>query len=702
MTTENLKILSLDVKDIRFPTSLGGHGSDAMHTDPDYSCAYVILKTAKGTEGHGLTFTCGRGTEIVVKAIESLSYMVVGQTVVDIFKDFGAFWRNLTSETQIRWLGPEKGVTHLATAAIINALWDLWAKLLNKPLWRLLVDLEPEQLVSAIDFRYITDVITKEEALEILHNSQNKKDERIAKLTKKGYPAYTTQVGWLGYSNELITELCQKYLDMGFISFKVKVGKDLQDDIKRLTAVRNVIGWDKQLMVDANQVWEVQEAIEWMKNLSEFKLHWIEEPTSPDDILGHATIAKALKPLGIGVATGEMCCNRVMFKQFLQADALQFCQIDSARIGGVNELLSVYLMAHKFGVKVCPHAGGIGLCEMVQHLQMWDYVAVSGTKKDRIIEYVDQQHEHFVNPCIVENACYQVPKAAGYSTTLWPDTIAKYEYPNGTEWQNMFSKGLFSDPRKQNSPHIDTMGALHLLGVITIILGVTYAHPSAVELFQDVYQTCLKEFSLSCVKPKSLSWLNKVIKEPVIKISDDLEIVRTDDPEASQERSNMKDVFDAFEDFIQSHRLVAKVPEILRLDGPLGSLVPRSFRPEELSVPLANTGRSKAVKKIIVPFLLGLKFKTAVIVPLALALIALKTWKALTLGLLSLVLTGALLIFKLSHSKVTTYEVLHYPHHHHVDHHHVEHHPPSGWEHPGYGRQIDAQELAYNGYAHTN
>lgn len=449
MTTENLKILSLEVKDVRFPTSLNGHGSDAMHTDPDYSCAYVILKTAKGTEGHGLTFTCGRGTEIVVKAIKSLSYMVVGQTVVEIFKDFATFWRNLTSETQIRWLGPEKGVTHLATAAIINALWDLWAKLLNKPLWRLLVDMDPEQLVSTIDFRYISDVLTKEEAIEILRSSESKKDEKTTKLLKKGYPAYTTQVGWLGYSTELITDLCQKYLDMGFTSFKVKVGGDLQDDIKRLTAVRNIIGWENKLMVDANQVWDVQEAIEWIKNLSEFKLHWVEEPTSPDDILGHATIAKALKPLGIGVATGEMCCNRVMFKQFLQAEALQYCQIDSARIGGVNELLSVYLMAHKFGVKVCPHAGGIGLCEMVQHLQMWDYISVSGTMRDRIIEYVDQQHEHFVDPCVVENACYQAPKAAGYSTTFLPDTFTKYEYPNGSEWENMFSKGLFSDPRKQ-------------------------------------------------------------------------------------------------------------------------------------------------------------------------------------------------------------------------------------------------------------
>lgn len=448
MTTENLKIVKLEVKDVRFPTSLEAHGSDAMHTSPDYSCAYVILKTGKGTEGHGLTFTCGRGTEIVVRAIHSLSHLVVGQVAVDIFKDFASFWRSITSESQMRWLGPEKGVIHLAAGAIINALWDLWAKLLNKPLWRLLVDMDPEQLVSTIDFRYITDVITKEEAIQLLKNQQSKKEERITKLTAKGYPAYTTQVGWLGYSNDTIVELCQKYLDLGFTAFKVKVGANLQNDINRLKLVRNAIGYDKQLMVDANQVWDVEQAIEWMKKLAEFKIHWIEEPTSPDDILGHAAISKALRPLGIGVATGEVCCNRVMFKQFLQADAMQFCQIDAARLGGVNEILSVYLMAHKLGVKVCPHAGGVGLCEMVQHLQMWDYVSVSGTMKGKVIEYVDQQHEHFLYPTFVKDACYQVPKAAGYSVTFVPETIEKYEYPSGSEWERMFSQGLFHDPRK--------------------------------------------------------------------------------------------------------------------------------------------------------------------------------------------------------------------------------------------------------------
>lgn len=449
MTTENLKIVSLTVKDIRFPTSLGLHGSDAMHTDPDYSCAYVTLKTGKGTEGNGLTFTCGRGTEVVVAAIKSLSHLVVGQVVIDIYKDFAKFWRSLTSESQLRWIGPEKGVTHLATAAIINALWDLWAKLRVKPVWQLLCDLEPEQLVSTIDFRYITDVITKEEAIEILKKNQPYKDERIDKMLKDGYPAYTTQVGWLGYNNETLADLCQKYLDLGFTAFKVKVGRDIKDDIRRLEIVRGAIGWDNLLMVDANQVWDVQEAIDWMKKLEKFKITWIEEPTSPDDVLGHATIAKAMKPLGIGVATGEMCCNRVLFKQFLQADAMQYCQIDSARIGGINEILAVYLMAHKLGVKVCPHAGGVGLCEMVQHLQIWDYVALSGSTEGRFIEYVDQQHEHFDSPLVVENAHYKAPKAHGYSTTFKAEAISKYEYPNGTEWESLFSKGLFPDPRKE-------------------------------------------------------------------------------------------------------------------------------------------------------------------------------------------------------------------------------------------------------------
>lgn len=438
-----LDIVNIDVKDVRFPTSLGAHGSDALHTDPDYSCAYVTTTTRNGTQGFGLTFTCGRGTEIVVLTIKSMKKFILGKNAGDIFADFAAFWRVITNDSQMRWIGPEKGVVHLAVAAILNSLWDLWARLENKPLWRLLVDMKPEDLVSTIDFRYITDVVTKEEAIKMLKEKQAGKAERIKYLEQNGYPAYTTQVGWLGYSDELVQTLCQKYLKLGFKYFKVKVGVNFEDDYRRCSVARKCIGPDNVLMVDANQAWSVGEAIEWMKKLAPLKPMWIEEPTSPDDVLGHAAISKALAPYNIGVASGEMCANRVMFKQFLQSGAIQYCQIDSARIGGINEILSVYLMAEKLKVKVCPHAGGVGLCEMVQHLQFWDYVSLSGTMQDRLIEYVDQQHEHFVDPCVVKNARYMPQANSGYSTQFLPGILDKFSYPNGSEWQRMIKEGLF-------------------------------------------------------------------------------------------------------------------------------------------------------------------------------------------------------------------------------------------------------------------
>lgn len=446
-----LKIRTLHVRDIRFPTSLGSHGTDAVHVDCDYSCTYVTIYTESDMEGHGLTFTIGRGNEIVVAAVKSLAPFVVGQNAGHIFSDFAGFWRRLTNESQLRWVGPEKGVTHLATAAIINALWDLWARVQQKPLWKLLMDMEPEQLVSTIDFRYISDVVTKEEAIAMLKEMQPGKEEREEQMKRVGYPAYTTQAGWLGYSNDKVKTLCSEYLASGFTAFKVKVGQNLEDDRRRCAMVRDVIGWDNKLMVDANQVWDIEQAIEWMKQLAEFKPLWIEEPTSPDDILGHATISKALKPLGIGVATGEMCCNRVMFKQFLQANAMQYCQIDSCRIGGVNEVLSVYFMAKKLGVPVCPHAGGVGLCEMVQHLQIFDYICLTGTTEDRMIEFTDQQHEHFENPINVAHAHYIAPKMPGYSTVMKRESAEAYEYPYGRKWEEMFAKGLFTDPRKKSA-----------------------------------------------------------------------------------------------------------------------------------------------------------------------------------------------------------------------------------------------------------
>ncbi|XP_014207212.1 mitochondrial enolase superfamily member 1-like isoform X2 [Copidosoma floridanum] len=438
---EGMEITEIDVKDVRFPTSLKFDGSDAMHTDPDYSCAYVTIKTNRGIEGYGLTFTLGRGTEIVVLACKTISRLIVGTKVQDVFNGFASFWRKITSESQLRW-----GVTHLATAAVVNALWDLWARIEKKPLWRLLVDLTPEQLVSTIDFRYITDVITRQEAIEILKSQKSARASRTASLVENGLPAYTTQVGWMGYSDDKVRELCEKYQQLGFDTFKAKVGQNLEDDVRRCQVIRECIGDDKRLMLDANQVWEVEEAVEWMKSLARFKPTWIEEPTSPDDVLGHARIAKELRPLGIGVATGEMCANRVIFKQLLQARAIDYCQIDSARIGGVNEILAVYLMAKKLNVPVCPHAGGVGLCEMVQHLQMWDFVSLSGTTENRIIEYVDQQHEHFEDPVTIKNAHYMPPSVPGYSTKIKDASLTNYAYPEGKEWQRMFDIGIFPRP----------------------------------------------------------------------------------------------------------------------------------------------------------------------------------------------------------------------------------------------------------------
>ncbi len=350
-------IRAISVRDIRFPTSASLDGSDAMHPDPDYSAAYVVLETGAG-QGHGLTFTCGRGNELCVAAVESLAPLVIGRTLSEITSDMARFWRSLTSDGQLRWVGPEKGVLHLATAAVVNAVWDLYAKMEQKPLWKLLVDMAPEDIISCIDFRYITDAISPEEALELLRDLAPTKAEREDKMLQHGYPAYTTSAGWLGYSDEKIRRLCREGIDAGWRHFKIKVGADLADDIRRVSIVREEVGPDRFLMVDANQKWDVPEAIGWMAELARFDPLWIEEPTSPDDVLGHATIARAIAP--IGVATGEQCQNRVIFKQLLQAGAINFCQIDSCRLGGVNEVLSVLLMAAKFGVPVCPHAGGVG------------------------------------------------------------------------------------------------------------------------------------------------------------------------------------------------------------------------------------------------------------------------------------------------------------------------------------------------------
>uniref|UniRef100_A0A8C3AW83 Mitochondrial enolase superfamily member 1 n=1 Tax=Cyclopterus lumpus TaxID=8103 RepID=A0A8C3AW83_CYCLU len=425
------KITSLTVRDVRFPTSLEQHGSDAMHTDPDYSVAYVVLDTDCGLKGFGLTFTVGKGTEIVVCAVEAVAGLVVGKSLQEIVSDFRGFYRLLTSDGQMRWLGPEKGVIHLAIAAVLNAVWDLWARAEGKPLWKLLVDMDPKQIVSCIDFRYITDALTEEEAVEILVKAQEGKQRREEHMLKEGYPAYTTSCAWLGYSDQLLKQLCTDALKSGWTKFKVKVGADLEDDKRRCRLMRQMIGPDNTLMIDANQRWDVAEAISWVSSLAEFKPLWVEEPTSPDDILGHAAISKALAPLGIGVATGEQCHNRVMFKQFLQASALQFVQIDSCRLGSVNENLAVLLMAHKFQVPVCPHAGGVGLCELVQHLILFDYICVSGSLGNRMCEYVDHLHEHFTSPVVIHDAHYMPPKDPGYSCEMLESSVQSHQYPEG-------------------------------------------------------------------------------------------------------------------------------------------------------------------------------------------------------------------------------------------------------------------------------
>jgi L-fuconate dehydratase len=428
------RITELDVIDVRFPTSRDLDGSDAMNPDPDYSAAYVIVRDdgTDGLQGHGLTFTIGRGTEVVVAAVRALRPLVVGRSSEELFADMGSFWRALVGDSQLRWIGPEKGVIHLATAAVVNAVWDLFAKRAGKPLWRVVCDMTPEQQVALVDFRYISDYLSPGAAHERLARLAPTRPEREAELLRDGYPAYTTSVGWLGYPDDKIRRLCREALADGWTRFKMKVGADVNDDIRRGRIIRDEIGSDFMLAVDANQRWDVDQAIDWMSHLTSIDPYWIEEPTSPDDILGHAAIARAVAP--IKVATGEHVHNRVMFKQLLQADAIGVCQIDACRLGGVNEVLAVLLMAAEAGVPVCPHAGGVGLCELVQHLSIIDYVCVSGSLEGRMIEYVDHLHEHFLDPVVIRAGSYTVPTRPGYSAQMHPDSLERYRYPDGAEW----------------------------------------------------------------------------------------------------------------------------------------------------------------------------------------------------------------------------------------------------------------------------
>ncbi|SDD47542.1 L-fuconate dehydratase [Sanguibacter gelidistatuariae] len=433
------RITSIEIEDVRFPTSLTADGSDAMNKDGDYSAAYVVLRTdgvaADGSPlaGFGLTFTTGRGNDIVALAARQQAEQLIGQDVEEMAADMGGVYRFLTSDAQMRWLGPEKGVVHLSLSAVMNAAWDLAGRLAGKPVWRLLADMTPEQLVDVADLRYLSDALTRDEAIELLRAKESGKAARIAELEATGYPCYTTSAGWLGYSDEKLRRLCQEAIDEGYNHIKLKVGANLADDIRRCTIAREVIGPDRVLMIDANQVWDVDQAIEWTNALAPFDLLWIEEPTSPDDVLGHAAIKRGVAP--IGVATGEHCHNRVMFKQFMQAGALDFCQLDAGRLASLNEIVAVLLLAAKFDVPVCPHAGGVGLCEMVQHVSMLDFVAVSGTREGRVTEFVDHLHEHFTDPCIVTNAAYSLPRLPGYSTQMHPASVAEYRFPEGSYWR---------------------------------------------------------------------------------------------------------------------------------------------------------------------------------------------------------------------------------------------------------------------------
>jgi L-fuconate dehydratase len=425
-----MKITSLGTHDVRFPTSRDLDGSDAMNPDPDYSAAYVVLHADNGLEGHGFTFTIGRGNEVCRAAIDALAPFVIGQSVDDL----GEFARRLTHDSQIRWLGPEKGVVHLAAAALINAAWDLAAKAAGKPVWRLLADMSPQQIVDLVDWRYLSDALTPAEALGILEAARPGRDERIAYLETHGYPAYTTSPGWLGYSDEKLVRLAVSAVDEGYRMIKLKVGDDLDDNIRRMRLARAAVGDDIRIAVDANQRWDVAQAVEWMTALSLYQPWWIEEPTSPDDVLGHAAIRRQLRPAGIRVATGEHVQNRIVFKQLLQADAVDVVQIDACRVAGVNENVAILLLAAKFGRPVCPHAGGVGLCELVQHLSMFDFVAVSGSLTDRAIEYVDHLHEHFTDPVVIRDGAYQLPSAPGFSAEMHPSTLQRFSYPGGPAW----------------------------------------------------------------------------------------------------------------------------------------------------------------------------------------------------------------------------------------------------------------------------
>jgi L-fuconate dehydratase len=420
-------IRSFETFDLRFPTSQHLDGSDAMNPDPDYSAAYVVLRSdSSDLSGYGMTFTIGRGNELCVAAIQALAKLLIDQSVESLMAEPVTLYQRLTGDSQLRWVGPEKGVIHLAAAAVINAVWDLWARMLHKPVWQVICDMSPEQIVSCVDFRYLTDAMTKTQAIELLRNCERGREQRIQELTDGGYPSYTTSAGWLGYSDDALRQKCADLKTRGWDHFKIKVGRDLDDDLRRCRVLRQEMGEAAHMMIDANQVWDVPQAIEWIRQLAPFNPWFVEEPTSPDDILGHKAIADAIRP--IRVATGEMCHNRIMFKQFMQSGALQVCQLDCCRLGGVNEVLAVMLLAARFGIPVCPHAGGVGLCEYVQHASIVDYVCVTGSMQDRVTEYSDHLHEHVHDPVVMHHGRYMPPTAPGYSVQFTDAALSSFTF----------------------------------------------------------------------------------------------------------------------------------------------------------------------------------------------------------------------------------------------------------------------------------
>ncbi len=433
------KIIDLTTRDIRFPTSARRDGSDAANADPDYSAAYITITTEKGDRGCGLIFTIGRGNNLCCQAVENMRHLVLGSDFEAIKTDISAFYDRLRSDSQLRWLGPEKGIIHMAVGGSVNAVWDMWARAEGKPVWRLLADMSAEEFVGCMDFRYVSDAITRDEALEIVERNTATRTERIARLERGGYPAYTTSPGWLGYSDAKLRRLCADAVARGLRHIKIKVGGDLRDDVRRCRIVREIIGADSRLMIDANQVWEVGEAVAWLRELEPFSPWFIEEPTSPDDVLGHREIRNSIN--GMKVATGEHCQNRILFKQFITSQAVDIVQLDACRLAGLNEILTVYMIAAKYGKLVCPHAGGVGLCEYAQHLSMIDYVRISAEIDERMIEYVDHLHEHFVDPCRVREGAYLAPEAPGFSVEMFASTLERYRYPDGAEWRSRLGGG---------------------------------------------------------------------------------------------------------------------------------------------------------------------------------------------------------------------------------------------------------------------